>query len=70
MHNEFNALKSELIEQTALNKLLLASFCAENKLTLNAMAYYEAAIKLEPTVDDFQIVYGQFLANSGLAKAK
>jgi archaeosine-15-forming tRNA-guanine transglycosylase len=68
LHNQFTALKAELTEQTALNKLILASFCAENKLTMNAMEYYEEAIALEPGVDEFKIVYGQYLAETGLAK--
>lgn len=68
LHNQFTALKAELTEQTALNKLILASFCAENKLTLNAMEYYEEAIALEPGVDEFKIVYGKYLADTGLAK--
>jgi archaeosine-15-forming tRNA-guanine transglycosylase len=68
LHNQFTALKTELTEKTALNKLILASFCAENKLTLNAMEYYEEAIALEPEVDEFKIVYGKYLADAGLAK--
>lgn len=68
LHNQFTALKSELSEPTALNKLLLASFCAENKLTLNAMEYYEEAIALEPEVDEFKVIYGKYLVDSGLAK--
>ncbi|HSY62625.1 MAG TPA: hypothetical protein VK796_12160 [Cytophaga sp.] len=68
LHDQFTALKSELSEQTALNKLLLASFCAENKLTLNAMEYYEEAIALEPEVDEFKVLYGKYLVDSGLAK--
>ena len=68
LHNQFTALKSELSEQTALNKLLLASFCAENKLTLNAMEYYEEAIALEPEVDEFKVIYGKYLVDSGVAK--
>lgn len=68
LHDQFAALKSELSEETALNKLLLASFCADNKLTLNAMEYYEEAIALEPEVDEFKVIYGKYLVDSGLAK--
>jgi archaeosine-15-forming tRNA-guanine transglycosylase len=70
LHNQFSALKTELTEPTALNKMVLASFCAENKLTLNAMEYYEEAIALQPEVDEFKIIYGKYLSDSGLAKAK
>lgn len=69
LHDQFTALKSELSEETALNKLLLASFCADNKLTLNAMEYYEEAIALEPEVDEFKVIYGKYLVDSGLVKA-
>lgn len=68
LHDQFAALKSELSQETALNKLLLASFCADNKLTLNAMEYYEEAIALEPEVDEFKVIYGKYLVDSGLAK--
>jgi len=68
LHDQFTALKSELSEPTALNKLLLASFCADNKLTLNAMEYYEEAIALEPEVDEFKVIYGKYLVDSGLVK--
>lgn len=70
LHNQFEALKTELVEPTALNKMVLASFCADNKLTLNAMEYYEEAIALEPEVDEFKIIYGKYLSDSGLAKVK
>lgn len=70
LHNQFTALKTELSQETALNKMVLASFCADNKLSLNAMEYYEEAIALEPEVDDFKIVYGKYLADSGIAKTK
>lgn len=68
LHDQITALKAELSEQTALNKLLLATFFAENKLTLNAMEYYEEAIALAPEVDEFKIIYGKYLVDSGLAK--
>ncbi|MGN6645712.1 MAG: hypothetical protein ACTHJT_04195 [Cytophaga sp.] len=70
LHNQFTALKTELSQETALNKMVLASFCADNKLSLNAMEYYEEAIALEPEVDEFKIVYGKYLADSGIAKIK
>ena len=69
LHNQFAALKADLSESTALNKMVLASFCADNKLTLNAMEYYEEAIALQPEVDEYKIIYGKYLADSGIAKA-
>jgi len=69
LHTQFTTLKSELGEETALNKLVLASFCAENNLTLNAMEYYEEAIKMEPDVDDYKVLYGKYMDQTGLVKA-
>lgn len=69
LHNQFSSLKTELSEQTALNKLILASFFAENNLPLNAMNYFEEAIKLEPEVDEYKIVYGKYLSDTGLSKS-
>ncbi|MBX9851024.1 MAG: hypothetical protein K2X86_04615 [Cytophagaceae bacterium] len=63
-------MKSELSEETALNKIVLASFYEENGLLLDALANYEAAIKLEPEVEDFKVAYGQFLQRNNLAQAK
>lgn len=54
-------IKAELKEETALNKLVLASFYEENGLILEALASYEAAMKLEPEVEDYKIAYGKFL---------
>ncbi|WP_299255738.1 hypothetical protein [uncultured Cytophaga sp.] len=68
LHDQFIDLKNELPEETALNKLLYASFFADHKLTLNAMAYYEEAIAIEPEVEIFKILYGKYLIESGIAK--
>jgi hypothetical protein len=60
-------IKSELNEETALNKYILASFYEENGLLLDALANYEAAIKLESDVDDYKVAYGKFLEKNKLA---
>jgi len=33
------------------------------------MEYYEEAIALEPEVDEYKIIYGKYLSDSGIAKA-
>jgi hypothetical protein len=63
-------LKAEMPEETALNKIVLASFYEENKLLINAIENYEAAITMEPEVDFFQAAYSQFLERNGLAEVK
>jgi hypothetical protein len=60
-------LKKELTEETALNKLVFASFYEENKLFLDAMECYEQAMKIQPDVEDYKVLYGQFLMRSGIA---
>jgi hypothetical protein len=62
-------IKTELSEETALNKLVLASFYEENGLILDALSNYEAAMKLEPEVEDYKVAYGKFLERNKLATA-
>lgn len=61
---EAQELKASLSEETALNKMVLASFFESKNLFANAMENYEAATKLEPSVDDYKASYGQFLDKS------
>lgn len=65
---QLNELKAQMPEETALNKVILASFYEDNKLYPEAMQTYEAAIKLEPGVDDYKIAYNQFLERAKIAK--
>jgi len=69
LNKQLNELKAQLSEETALNKLILASFYEDNKLFLEAKASYEAAIKIQPDVDDFKLAYSQFLERAGLLKS-
>jgi len=63
-------LNKEFSEESALNKVIMASFYEENKLILNAVENYETAIKLEPTVEDYKVAYGRFLQRNNLAEIK
>lgn len=60
-------LKKEMPEESALSKLVLASFYEENKLYLDAMEAYMNAMKIQPDVDDYKVLYGQFLVRTGIA---
>jgi hypothetical protein len=62
---EFSA---EVQEETALNKLLLASFYEENNLLIDAITSYEAAVKLAPDVPSYKEAYEEFLLRHGLKK--
>jgi len=61
-------LKSEVSEDSPLNKIIYASFYEENGLVLDALTKYEEAIKMSPDVEDFQELYQNFLIKSGLAE--
>lgn len=68
LQKEIGDLKTELGSESALNKIVLASFYEEHKLFLDAMESYEQAIKQQPDVEDYKVVYGQFLLRTGIAK--
>jgi hypothetical protein len=59
-------MRAELKDETALNKIVLASFYEENGLILDALINFEAATKIEPTVEDYQVAYGKFLDRNKL----
>lgn len=59
-------LMTELTEETALNKLILASFFEENNLLVDALTQYEHAIRLAPEVSEFKQAYADFLIRNGL----
>ncbi|MDB5257110.1 MAG: hypothetical protein JWM14_1805 [Chitinophagaceae bacterium] len=63
-------LKSELSEETALNKYVMANFYAEKNLPINAIEQYEAAIALEPEVEDFKVAYGEYLVANEIKPLK
>ena len=63
--NEFNG---ELQEETALNKLLLASFYEENNLLIDAITAYEGAVKLAPDVPTYKEAYDEFLLRHALKR--
>ncbi|MCU0418215.1 MAG: hypothetical protein MUC38_01040 [Cyclobacteriaceae bacterium] len=53
-------------EESALNKIVLASFYEQNGLLIDAIAAYEQAIKLAPEVQDYKDAYAGFLARNGI----
>lgn len=67
---QLNEIKSEQKEETALNKYVLANFYAEKRLPINAIEQFEAAIALEPEVEDFKVSYGEYLVATDIKKIK
>jgi hypothetical protein len=54
------ALKSEISDDTPLNKIIFASFYEENGLFLDALTKYEEAIAMAPEVEEFKSMYQEF----------
>ncbi|MEM8965504.1 MAG: hypothetical protein AAGE93_03740 [Bacteroidota bacterium] len=53
-------------EESALDKLILASFYEQNNLLADALTCYEYAIELSPEIQAFQNAYDQFVFRNGL----
>ncbi|UXP31037.1 hypothetical protein N6H18_11820 [Reichenbachiella agarivorans] len=68
IQNELDAVKAEIPYDSPLSKLILASFFEENNLILDAIKQYEDIIEGSPEIEDFQVLYGEFLINNGLSK--
>ncbi|WP_139793985.1 hypothetical protein [Reichenbachiella faecimaris] len=61
-------LKAEISGETPLGKLVLASYFEDNNLILDALTQYEAIMEQAPDVEDFKMLYGEFLIRNGLSK--
>jgi len=59
-------VSSEIPEQNALNKLILARFYEERNLLIDAITSYEEAIKMAPDVPTFKEEYDYFLTRHSL----
>ena len=64
--SDLSALKSSLDEENALDKLIVASFFEEHNLLVDALASYEEAITIHPTVKEYKIAYEQFITRHNL----
>jgi hypothetical protein len=60
-----DALKKEIGDDSALDKLIFAAFFEDNNLMIDASTNYEYAIDLSPGVQDFQNAYDQFIQRNG-----
>ena len=59
-------LRSEVSEETAMNKLFLAGFYEQNNLLIDAITAFEEAVRLEPEVPTFRDSYDEFLIRNRL----
>jgi hypothetical protein len=62
----YNALISELGDDSALDKLVFAAFFEDNNLILDALTNHERAMYMFPEVEEFRIAYDQFVIRNGL----
>ncbi len=68
LKEELKLIVSEVDDDNALGKIILASFYEQNNLLLDALTNYEQAIELEPDIDDFKLAYQDFLMRNGLGR--
>lgn len=67
IQRELRELKLEISgKESALDKLILASFYEQNNLLADALTSYEYAISMEPGVKAFHTAYEQFIFRNGL----
>jgi hypothetical protein len=58
-------LKSEMEDESAMDKLVMAAFYEDNNLLLDALTAYEQAIQKAPNVPVFEKAYEDFLIRNG-----
>lgn len=61
-----NELMSDVEQESALNKYILAGFYEENNLLADALTSYEEAMQLAPEVDSYKEAYLEFLLRNRL----
>lgn len=67
LHKELKMVKEEAGDESALSKVILATFCEQNKLVVEAIHYYEQAMQLEPNVEEYRFAYENFLARNDIS---
>lgn len=70
LEREFKLVQEEAGDESALSKIILASFCEQNKLYLEAINYFEQATSIEPAVEEYKFAYQNFLDRLGLYNIK
>lgn len=59
-------VKADIVEETALNKYIMAGVYEENKLFIDAIMAYEQAIKMAPDIATYKEAYEEFLLRNKL----
>jgi hypothetical protein len=68
VEDNYKGLQAEVSDESAMSKLIYASFFEENGLLLDAITKYEEAIKISPEIEDFQVIYDMFLQANGIVE--
>lgn len=66
--NTLDELMSDVNEETALNKYILAGFYEENNLLVDALTNYEKAVELAPDVESYKEAYEDFILRNRLGQ--
>lgn len=61
-----NDLMTQVDEETALNKFILAGFYEENNLLVDALSSYLDAMRLAPDIESYREAYEEFLIRNRL----
>ena len=67
---EFARISATTAEPTAINKMAIAAFFEQNNLLIDAIPYYQEAVKLAPDVSDYKDFYNDFLLRYGIKSKK
>ena len=69
INQELTEIERELDLNNALDNFFYATYFEDKGLNLEALHYYEKAVKMEPSVEDYKKAYNEFLARQGLTKS-
>lgn len=64
--NELKEIAEQTAEQNALNNFFVAGFFEKNGLLIDAISYFQKAIKLAPDVPEYKEDYENFLLRNGI----
>ena len=68
LKTSIDEVAKDITEETAINKIILAQLYEEKKLPIDAIAAYEAAIKLAPEVQEYRDMYEDYLIRVGIKR--
>ncbi len=66
VNNELSEIESELDLNNALDNFFYATYFEDKGLNLEALHYYEQAMKMEPDVEDYKNAYDEFIVRQNI----